>query len=131
MRVLKFVGASGAGLALDFAVYAVLNELGLRPGLANLVSAACGVMLVFGLSAHTIFEGGQGFLGRLFLIYVAYQVLAIALASVAVDGMTSLFGGAYLAGKLAVLPATFGANFVFTSWLLRPRRGSRELQAHG
>ena len=78
---------------------------------------------VFLVSAHRIFEGdGDRFLGRLFATYAVYQVIAILLASVAVDAATSLFGGAYLAGKLAVLPFTFTANFLFTSWLLGPRR---------
>ena len=126
LAVLKFAGASATGLVLDFAVYTALNEAGLRAGLANLVSAACGVTLVFVLSAHRIFEGdGERFLGRLFALYAGYQVVAIALASLAVDGVTSLLDGAYLAGKLAVLPFTFAANFTFTSWLLRPRARRR------
>ncbi len=120
--LLKFAGASGAGLVLDFAVYTALNEAGVRPGIANLVSAACGVTFVFLVSAHRIFEtDGDRFLGRLFAFYATYQVVAIVLASLAVDGVTSLLDGAYLAGKLAVLPVTFAANFLFTSWLLRPR----------
>lgn len=126
VAVLKFAGASGAGLILDFAVYTALNEAGLRAGVANLVSAACGVTLVFLLSAHRIFEGaGDRFLGRLFAAYAGYQVVAIALASLAVDGVTSLLDGAYLAGKLAVLPFTFAANYAFTSRLLSPRRPAR------
>lgn len=120
--VLKFAGASGAGLVLDVAVYTALNEAGLRAGVANLVSAACGVSFVFLVSAHRIFEGdGDRFLGRLFALYAAYQVVAIVLASLAVDGMTSLLDGAYLAGKLTVLPVTFTANYLFTAWLLGPR----------
>ena len=126
VAVLKFAGASGAGLVLDFVVYTALNEAGLRAGVANLISAACGVTLVFVLSAHRIFEtDGDRFLGRLFALYAAYQVVAIALASLAVDGVTSLLDGAYLAGKLAVLPFTFAANYAFTSWLLGPRRRAR------
>lgn len=130
VKLLRFAGASGAGQALDIAIYAALCELGVRAGLANLLSAACGVTFVFFVSAHRDFEGEGRFLPRLFLAYAAYQAGAILLASLAVDGLTTTLGGAYLGAKLAVLPVTFAANFLFTSWLLGPRR-ARGVAAHG
>lgn len=123
MRLLKFAGASGAGLLLDFCIYTALNEAGLGATLANLVSAACGVTFVFLVSAHTIFEARQHghVLGRLFGQYVAWQVVLIATASLAVGALSDLTGG-YLLGKALVTPCTFLANYAFSAWLFSPRR---------
>ncbi|MEA2282699.1 MAG: hypothetical protein QOK21_3306 [Solirubrobacteraceae bacterium] len=120
-RIVKFAGVSGAGLCLDYAVYTLLCSTGLDAGLANLVSAACGVTFVFLASARHIFEGGDGFMLRLFALYAAYQVVAIALASGAVHEATGLFGGRYLLGKTAILPFSFTANYLFMSWLFAAR----------
>jgi putative flippase GtrA len=120
-RIVKFAGVSGAGLCLDYAVYTLLCSTGLDAGLANLVSAACGVTFVFVASARHIFEGGDGFMLRLFALYAAYQVVAIALASGAVHEATAMFGGRYLLGKTAILPFSFTANYLFMSWLFAAR----------
>jgi putative flippase GtrA len=120
-RIAKFAGVSGAGLCLDYAVYAALCSGGLDAGLANLVSAGCGVTFVFVVSARHIFEGGEGFMLRLFLAYAAYQVVAISLASGAVHEATALFGGRYLLGKTAILPFSFAANYLFMNWLFAAR----------
>jgi putative flippase GtrA len=120
-RIVKFAGVSGAGLCLDYAVYTLLCSTGIDAGVANLVSAACGVTFVFLASARHIFEGGDGFLLRLFVLYAAYQVVAIALASGAVHEATALFGGRYLLGKTAILPFTFTANYLFMTWLFAAR----------
>jgi putative flippase GtrA len=120
-RIVKFAGVSGAGLCLDYAVYTLLCSTGLDAGFANLVSAACGVTFVFVVSARHIFEGGDGFRLRLFAIYAAYQVVAIALASGAVHEATALFDGRYLLGKTLILPFSFTANYLFMSWLFAAR----------
>jgi putative flippase GtrA len=120
-RVVKFAGVSGAGLCLDYAVYALLCSAGLDAGVANLVSAACGVTFVFVVSARHIFESGGGFMLRLFAVYAVYQVIAIAIASGAVHEATALFGGQYLLGKTVVLPFSFTANYLFMSWLFAAR----------
>jgi putative flippase GtrA len=122
MRLAKFAGASGLGLLLDYAVYTVLCEAGLAAGVANLISASVGVTFVFLVSAHRIFDSSDHFLLRLFVIYAVYQVVAIVAASWLVDTMTGVFDGRYLLGKTVVLPLTFGANYLFTSWLFTARR---------
>jgi putative flippase GtrA len=121
LRIAKFAGASGAGLCLDYVVYTLLCSGGLDAGVANLVSAGCGVTFVFLVSARHIFASGDAFLGRLFVLYAAYQVLAVALASGAVHEATALLGGRYLLGKTVVLPVTFAANYLFMSWLFAAR----------
>lgn len=121
MKIVKFAGVSGAGLCLDYAVYTALCESGLDAGWANLISAATGVTFVFLVSARHIFESERHFDHRLFSLYAIYQVLAISAASAAVGAATELFDGHYLLGKTVVLPFTFGANYLFMSWLFAVR----------
>jgi putative flippase GtrA len=120
-RIVKFAGVSGAGLCLDYAIYTALCSGGLDAGVANLISAACGVTFVFIVSARHIFESGTGFQLRLFAIYAAYQVVAVSLASAAVHEATILFGGRFLLGKTAILPFSFAANYLFMNWLFSAR----------
>jgi putative flippase GtrA len=127
-RIVKFAGVSGAGLCLDYAVYTLLCTSGLDAGVANLVSAACGVTFVFVASSRRVFASSGQFLLGLFAIYALYQVAAISLASYAVHGATALFGGRFLLGKTVVLPFSFTANYLFMSWLFgaRERRTLRQ-----
>ena len=127
-RIVRFAGVSGAGLCLDYAVYTLLCTSGLDAGVANLISAACGVTFVFTVSARHVFAASGQLLLGLFAAYALYQVAAISLASYAVHGATELFGGRFLLGKTVVLPFSFSANYLFMSWLFgaRQRRVPRE-----
>jgi len=119
-RVVKFAVTSGLGLGLDFGVFAVLNALGVAPGLANLVSAACGVTFVYFASVYRVFSyEGERLLG-LFAAYVIYQVVAVAAASWAVAALAEFTWP--LLAKLAILPLTFSANFLFMQIITRNRR---------
>jgi putative flippase GtrA len=120
-RVAKFAGASGAGLCLDYAVYTVLCEAGLPAGWANLISAGIAVTFVYVVSLRHIFGAPDLPAHRLFVLYAAYQVVAVSAASYAVDLGTELLDGRYLLGKTLVLPFSFTANFLFMSWLLSER----------
>jgi putative flippase GtrA len=120
-RIAKFAGVSGAGLCLDYAVYTALCVGGLDAGVANLVSASCGVTFVFVVSARRIFASSERFLLGLFVVYALYQVVAISLASWAVHGATALLAGRFLLGKTVILPFSFTANYLFMSWLFGAR----------
>jgi putative flippase GtrA len=119
-RLLRFALTSGAGLALDLALYTLLNEAGVRAGVANLLSASVGVTFVFAVSARHVFAARPDW-RRDFTAYAVWQAVSITAASVLVDGLTSLLDGQYLAAKLLVLPLTFSANFLFVSWLFGRR----------
>lgn len=116
-RLLRFAGVSGAGLALDYTVYTILCAGGIAAGWANLVSAALAVTFVFVVSARRIFEAPSGFLVKPFVLYAAYQTIAVSMTSAAVGAMTALLDGRYLLGKTSVLPVSFTANYLFMSWL--------------
>jgi len=124
-RLLRFAGVSGLGLCLDYALYAALYEAGLPAGWANLISAGTAVSFVYVASVRGVFASRRDDIHRLFVAYAGYQVAAVGLASVAVDLMTSLLDGRYIAAKTVVLPASFTANYLFMGWLL----GDRDRQA--
>ena len=124
-RIVSFAGVSGAGLGLDYLIYTLLCSGGMRPGWANLISAATAVTFVFVVSVRRIFTGGDGRMSRLFGTYVAYQIVAVGLASYAVELATSAFDGRFLLGKTAILPLSFTANYLFMSWLLSSPRSHR------
>lgn len=120
-RLVKFAGASGVGLFLDYLVYTLLCRGGMDAGWANLISATVAVTFVFVVSARHIFEGEHRFLYRLFMLYALYQVVAVSAASYAVDHMTEVFDGRYIWGKTVVVPFSFFANYLFASWLFASR----------
>jgi hypothetical protein len=118
-RVLGFAAVSGAGLALDFGLFLSLVEFQQRPGLANLLSATAAVAFVYFVSVKRIFAYQGRFLLGLFFIYLAYQAVAVAAASGAVDWLVAVHAVAPAIAKVLILPLTFSANFLFMSWLTR------------
>lgn len=120
-RVVGFALVSGAGLAIDFGLFLTLVELlNVRPGPANFISAAAAVTLVYFVSARRVFDYRGRFLLPLFALYVVYQVLAVAIASFAVDWLAANIFAPAIA-KLVILPLTFTANFLFMSAITRTR----------
>jgi hypothetical protein len=120
-KVVGFALVSGVGLALDFAIFLLLVFAGLRPGIANLVSATAAVTFVYFVSTKQVF-GYQGrFLFQLFVVYLVYQALAVAIASWAVVWILTEWTLAPASAKLLILPATFAANCLFMHWLTANR----------
>lgn len=120
-RVFRFALVSGAGLGLDMSLFAGLVALGLRAGFANVVSAGAAVAFVYFTSTRRVFAYRGQFLLQLFVVYVGYQVVAVSLASWAVDALVR-FGTRPLLAKVMILPATFSANYLFMSFLTKPRK---------
>ena len=114
---MAFALVSGMGLAIDFLLFALLVHWGAQPGWANILSARVAVAFVFFASVQRIFAYDGGFLFGLFLAYLLYQIVAVIAASVAVGVLAARMSP--LLAKLAVLPATFTANFAFMSLLTR------------
>jgi putative flippase GtrA len=119
-RIFRFGLVSGVGLTLDVCLFAVLVRTGMRPGWANLISAGAAVTFVYFASTRRVFAYEGRFLYELFLVYVAYQLLAVAAASWAVDALVR-FGMFPVVAKLAILPVTFSANYLFMRFLTKPR----------
>jgi putative flippase GtrA len=119
--VIAFGAVSGLGLAIDFVVFLVLLNSGLRADIANFVSAGAGVAFVYFSSVRRIFAYEGRFLKLLFLFYLSYQIVAISLASWAVGALVSAHVLPILA-KILILPATFSANYLFMSFITRSRQ---------
>lgn len=122
MSVVRFAGVSATGLALDLSLFAVLAHAGARPGIANVVSATFAVAFVYFASVRRVFAYGGSHVLPLYGVYCAYQILAIGAASWAVDTLATLLGA--IVAKLAILPATFFANYAFMRYITRGRRRS-------
>ncbi|MFW5751309.1 MAG: GtrA family protein [Planctomycetota bacterium] len=127
-RVITGFGiVSGIGWLLDFAIFASLAEAGLRLAVANFLGASVAVTFVYFASVRHVFRYAGGFLYLKFALYVAYQVLAITAASIAVEGIARAWGMPGIWAKIIVTPLTFGANFLFMLLLVgrRPDPGAR------
>jgi putative flippase GtrA len=121
LNVMRFAVVSGIGLAIDFAVFLVLVELGLSPFAANAVSGASAVSFVYFASVRRIFSYQSGFLLGLFVAYLAYQAAGVTGASLAVGFLSAHFVPPVVS-KILILPVTFSANYIFMSLLTRSGR---------
>jgi len=117
-KLLGFAFVSGLGLAIDFAIFLLLVALSLSPLAANAVSGSCAVTYVYFASVRRIFSYQGTFLFGLFLAYLVYQIAGVTAASFAVSFLASHFMAPALA-KVAILPVTFSANYLFMSLLTR------------
>lgn len=115
-QTLGFAAVSGTGLAVDVVLLMALVELGLSPAAANTLSAGTAVFLVYFLATYKVFRYAGRFLLSRFLIYVAYQVVAILAASFAVAFIAAA-GLHVLAAKALILPITFSMNFLVLKYL--------------
>lgn len=122
-RVTGFAAASGIGLALDFGLFLLLVEGKQTPASANLVSATAAVSFVYFATVHRVFSYRGRLLLLLFIAYLAFQAIAVTAASVCVGYLACYWMVPALA-KLAILPATFSANFLFMSWLTKRRESA-------
>ena len=120
-RVMQFALVSGAGLALDFGLFIGLTQSGIGPGFSNFISASVAVTFVYFVSVKKIFAYQGQFLFGLFAAYLVYQATAVVAASLAVEYLTVGTALSAVWSKIVILPVTFGANFLFMSWLTREK----------
>lgn len=120
VKIAKFALVSGIGLTLDVGLFLLLISTGLRAGYANFISASTAVTFVYWASTKRVFDYQGQFLLLLFIFYLAYQVIAVVVASWAVDVIVALGVGAIFAKGLT-LPVTFTANYLFLDFLTRNR----------
>lgn len=121
--VIGFGAVSGVGLALDVGLFLILIRAGLAPTIANLISATSAVTFVYFASVYRVFSYEGQFLLPLFGAYLGYQAAAVTAASLAVGYLSRQWMPPPLA-KLAILPLTFSANFLFMAFLTRRREAT-------
>ncbi|MDQ8043156.1 MAG: GtrA family protein [Solirubrobacteraceae bacterium] len=118
VRIIRFGWVSLVGLVCDYAIYALLHAgAGLPAGVANLFSATVGITVVYFLSLRQLFSHLPTPPRATLVRYLAYQAVAVPLASVAVGALESWLN-AFLLAKTLVLPVSFASNYLFMHWLL-------------
>jgi putative flippase GtrA len=126
LKLIQFAAVSGTGLALDFCLFVALLWFRVPPLAANSVSSLAAVTFVYFASVRRVFRYGGQFHVAMFATYAAYQACGIALGSWAVQSLI-VAGLPGAASKLAIVPLTFTANYLFMAWLTSdPYRWTRE-----
>ena len=143
--VTGFAVISGVGWLIDFALFNLLVGTGVPPGRANLVSAGVEVLFVFITSRRQLFRGAQRPLAQAMGLYVGYNIIAVAVASLAVGALSGVATAmlapvlarlcpslplglcAHISGirgglgpalaKIVVTPATMYANFIASAFI--------------
>ena len=115
-RVFRFGIVSGIGLGLDMLTFLGLVGIGFSPLHANLLSSVAGVTFVYFALVRRIFSYEGRFHLTMFSAYLTYQACGIAAGSWLV-GLLAALGLLPIFAKMAILPITFSANYLFMGWL--------------
>ena len=116
IRLFRFAVVSGTGLALDLLLFMALITAAVAPFVANMLSGTAAVTFVYAASVRRVFRHNGGFIATMFTAYAVYQLFGILIGSWAVSAL--IHAGAPTAfAKIAILPLTFGANYLFMCWL--------------
>ena len=127
VRMFRYALVGGAGLVLDFTLFLALVHAGLGSFKSNIVSSGTTLTFVYFISVRQIFRYHGKFILPLFAAYLTYHFCGTLLVSWVIMRLVHLDIAPALA-KIAILPATFTANYLFMSWLTRNRE--RWAQTH-
>lgn len=130
VQAVQFIGISGIGWLLDFAIFNSLHLAVENVAVCNWISSLVAISFVFAVSTRRTFvqkDGGIN-LKLKFVIYVFYQLLLIlamsALLSVIntklqlVFSETDLVKYSAMLAKIAVTPITMILNFIVMKFLI-------------
>lgn len=143
-RLSWFTVVSGLGWCLDFTIFSVLVARGVPGFAANCISAATAVTFVFFCARRWIFRDHVGSMAAAVAKYVAWNVVAISMASVLIwlagaaiarldlhlaIGLTQRFLPAPLSApqialnlaKILVTPVTMYLNFLAMGYIVERR----------
>ncbi|CAN5277614.1 hypothetical protein BH09ACT5_BH09ACT5_14100 [soil metagenome] len=119
LEFLRFLGSSGVGLATDLALFQLLVWAGLPPWGANAISASTAITVVYVLAARFAF--GQDTRLSTYVLFFGWYAASVAITSVVIELLSTATGVTPFLWKLATVPVTFGANYLFSRFLFRPR----------
>ncbi|GAA2035903.1 GtrA family protein [Pseudokineococcus marinus] len=114
-QALRFLVGTCLGLSVDLSVFGLLTWAGLAPWLANVLSSACAVTVVYLVSTRYAF--GAAMSVRSYVLFVGWYALTITVFSLLIQLVVQSTGWAPLVAKLLSLPPSFLANFLFSRWL--------------
>ena len=120
-QALRFIGLSGIGWLLDFAVYTLLSIKASNLAAVNMISSLVGASFVFIFSTRFVFRNNHRIpLIWKYCVYIVYQVILIVLISLLLSRINVLicacapsFIAAFSAvlSKIIVTPITMTLNF--------------------
>ena len=120
-QALRFIGLSGIGWLLDFAVYTLLSIKASNLAAVNMISSLVGASFVFVFSTRFVFRNNHRIpLIWKYCVYIVYQVILIVLISLLLSRINELicacapaFSAAFSAvlSKIIVTPITMTLNF--------------------
>ncbi|HYO34700.1 MAG TPA: GtrA family protein [Geodermatophilus sp.] len=118
-QAVRFLLGSSLGLAVDLGLFALGVALGASPGVANVVSAACAVVVVYLFVTRYAFDAERS--RTTFALFVGWYATSIVVFSVLIELLHDQTGWSGLVCKLLSLPPSFAANFVASRLLFRGR----------
>ena len=108
-QALVFLAGTLVGLAVDLSLYAILVSLGLIPALANALSSATAVVVMYFVSSRYAFKSRGGPLTV--VLFFGWYALAIVGVSALIQWGVDGLGLQFFIAKLLSLPISFTANF--------------------
>ena len=110
----RYALVSGLALALDLAVFMLLNRLLALPTLAGVIGYACGIVLHYHLSRRFVFaEASSGKSAhRLFGEFFASGLIGLVVTAIVIALATGMLGIGPLPAKLIAIAASFLGVFV-------------------
>lgn len=129
MQALRFVGLSGIGWLLDFAVYTILSTCVSNLAAANMISSLVGASFVFIFSTRFVFQNSHRIpLIWKYCFYIAYQALLILLISLLLAQINTLITthvsvgiivrASAILSKIIVTPITMTLNFFIMKFVI-------------
>ena len=124
-QIIEFLGISGIGWLMDFALYSVLTMAGMPAGIANFLSALPALTFVFIFATRKTFVTNEHGLplGWKYVLYLVYQIVLISGVSLLNQTLVDLLRGLLaqetllyrycaLFTKIVITPITMFCNFL-------------------
>ena len=128
-QALRFIGLSGIGWLLDFAVYTLLSIKASNLAAVNMISSLVGASFVFVFSTRFVFRNNHRIpLIWKYCVYIAYQALLILLISLLLAQINTLITthvsvgiivrASAILSKIIVAPITMTLNFFIMRFVI-------------
>lgn len=122
IQAMRFIGLSGVGWLMDFAVYTVMSYTTNNPFFSNVCSSVVGATFVFLFSTRFVFKNHSKIpLVAKYAIYLAYQIALIYAISMLLSYINGFIWAHFtwklildfsaLLAKIIVTPITMTLNF--------------------
>lgn len=117
LYLLKYALTSALAVMTDSIFYVLLTQSNLLlPGVANAVSTPVGFIIGWIISGKTLFRSHNIPLSG-YVLWIAYQFLAILIYSVIIQGLTKVYFDKYVA-KIIVITLSFCINSMIFRFII-------------